>query len=235
MKGSKKRLGILGGISAASTQKYYQKLTDLYYSLEKDYYYPEILINSLDFQYFTDLENEKRTTEYIQYIVSSIHQLQKAGADVIIMAANSPHSVYDEVKTRVQVPIISIVETTAQKAKELNLKKVLLTGIKYTMQSDFYQRKFKTYGIDVIVPDEQEQIQIDEIIFKELAIGKFLQSSRESILKIINGKNVDGVILGCTELPLLIKQENCRIPILDTLTLHVEKTLYNLLCKLKER
>lgn len=135
----KKKIGIIGGISAASTIHYYKRLTDLYYEKYQDYYYPEILIHSLDFQYFTDLENEHRKEEYIDYIFRKINGLERAGAEVVIMAANSPHSVFKEIEQLVNVPMISIVESTALKAMEKKYAKLLLTGIKYTMQSTFYQ------------------------------------------------------------------------------------------------
>ncbi|TCL62744.1 Asp/Glu/hydantoin racemase [Hydrogenispora ethanolica] len=109
----KKVIGILGGISSASTIQYYRKLTELYYERHRDYYYPEIIIRSLDFQYFTDLENEHKTEEYIDYIVRGLVSLEKAGADFAIMAANSPHSVFDEVARRVRLPLLSIVRTAA--------------------------------------------------------------------------------------------------------------------------
>lgn len=119
----KKSIGILGGISLASTIQYYKTITDLYYERNKDYYYPEMVIKSLDFQYFTDLENERRTEEYIDYIVKGIKSLESAGADFAIMAANSPHSVFDKVVEKVELPIISIVETTAKKQLSSTLKR----------------------------------------------------------------------------------------------------------------
>lgn len=221
----KKTIGILGGISLASTIQYYKKITDLYYERYNDYYYPEIRINSLDFQYFTDLENEHRTEEYINYIVKGIHALEKSGAEFVIMGANSPHSVFNEVLNKINVPMISIVESTAKRATELKLGKVLLTGIKYTMQATFYQEVFKKYNIEVITPNEAHQDEINSIIFDELVINIFANKTRKRMLDIIQSYHVEGVILGCTELPLLITQNTCPIPVLDTLSLHAKATL----------
>lgn len=221
----KKSIGILGGISLASTIQYYKTITDLYYERDKDYYYPEIVIKSLDFQYFTDLENERKTEEYIDYIVKGIKSLESAGADFAIMAANSPHSVFDKVVEKVELPIISIVETTAKKAVELNLKKVLLTGIKYTMQGRFYQDGLEKYDIEVITPTENHQDEINSIIFQELVINRFSEKTRSRMLEIISSYNVEGVILGCTELPLLLNQEHSHLKLLDTLTLHAKAAL----------
>jgi len=225
MKNKKKKIGILGGISLASTIQYYKTITDLYYEKYSDYYYPEILINSLDFQYFTDLENEGKTNEYIEYIEKGINSLKNAGADFVIMAANSPHSVFNQVNQQVDISMISIIDTTVQKAIELNLKKILLTGIKYTMQSSFYQDGFKEKGIEVVTPSEEHQNEINSIIFNELVVDNISQETRIRFKKIIGQYDVDGVILGCTELPLLLKQHDTDLNLLDTLTLHAKATL----------
>lgn len=221
----KKKIGIMGGISLASTIKYYQTITDLYYERFKDYYYPEIIIHSLDFQYFTDLEDKLMLQEYEDYIVYSTCCLENAGADFVIMAANSPHSVLDNVKKRINVPILSIVDAVAMEAQKKNMKKLLLTGIKYTMQSDFYKSGLKKCGIQIITPDDMEQNIINQIIFKELVLNNILGESREKFLEIIKKYPVDGVILGCTELPLLLGDEDTKIPLLNSLNLHCEMTL----------
>jgi len=221
----KKKIGIVGGISSASTIQYYRTISDLYFKQFNDYYYPEIIIDSLNFQYFTDLENENKTQEYMDYIVKSANNLEKAGAVFIIMAANSPHSVFEEVEKRTNLPMISIVDTAAKYALKENLKKVLLTGIKYTMQSDFYQKGFNKLGIEVIVPCEEHQNKINDIIFNELVINKFLNETKKEFLGIVDSYDVDGVILGCTELPLLVKQTDTYIKILDTLSLHCDAAL----------
>lgn len=204
----KKKIGIIGGISAASTIHYYKRLTDLYYEKYQDYYYPEILIHSLDFQYFTDLENEHRKEEYIDYIFRKINGLERAGAEVVIMAANSPHSVFKEIEQLVNVPMISIVESIALKAMEKKYAKLLLTGIKYTMQSTFYQDIFKQYGPEVITPNEQHQNEINSFIFDELVIQHFSNQTKSRFIEIINNYDVDAVILGCTELPLLLSSDD---------------------------
>lgn len=221
----KKKIGILGGISLASTIQYYKTITDLYYEDFKDYYYPEIIIYSLDFQYFTDLENEHKTEEYIDYIINGINNLKNAGADFIIMAANSPHSVLDKVKQQINIPILSIVDCVAKAAKERNLKKVLLTGIKYTMESNFYQDGLKQYGIDVIVPNSSDMDAINKIIFTELVLNIINDKTREQFKNILSNYEVEGVILGCTELPLLLNQNDTDIIVLDSLEIHCKKTL----------
>lgn len=224
-----KKLGILGGISSASTIDYYKKIMELYYKKFGNYYYPEINIESLNFQYFTDLENKNAMTEYKAYILQGIQNLQKAGSEVIIMAANSPHSVFSDINSQSHIPIISIVDSVAKRAANLNLKKVLLTGIKYTMQHSFYHDGFKAFNIEVIIPSSEEQDIIEKIIFDELVIGRVSPTSQCEFLNIIKNyvrtENIDGVILGCTELPALVNNLKSSVTFLNTLQIHCEETL----------
>lgn len=221
----KKVIGILGGISPESTAVYYDRIIKLYYEQYRDYYYPEVIIYSLDFQRFTDLENKSDQGKYIQEIMHGIEGLQNAGAEFIIMAANSPHVVYKEINALAEVPILSIVEVTAKHAREQGLKRLLLMGIKFTMQSSFYQEVCEQYGLKIIVPNEAEQDEINQIIFEELAIGKFIDESKRKLLGIGENYDVDGIVLGCTELPLILKQSDTKLKLLNTLELHARAAL----------
>jgi len=227
-----KRIGILGGMSYKSTIKYYELILEKYYEKEHNFFYPEIVIFSLNFQKVIDYELMGVKNEYVQYLMEGIKNLEKSSVDLIIMAANSPHAVFDELKARTNVKILSIVEATAEKAKKENIKKLLLLGIKFTMQSTFYQDYFEKLGMDLITPREEEQDEIDRIIFDELVIGLFKQPSKKRIIEIINNYNVEGVILGCTELPLLIEQKDLKINLFDTIDIHVNSTLDYFLSKL---
>jgi aspartate racemase len=162
---------------------------------------------------------------YVKYLMTGINSLQNGGVDFIIIAANSPHAVYDKLVQRSKVSILSIVEATANIAQQEKLKKLLLLGIKFTMQSSFYQEYFEKSGMEVLTPSEPEQDVINQIIFDELVIGKFTKESKHLLLKIINNYKVDGVILGCTELPLLLQQNDINIKVLDTVEIHVEAAL----------
>lgn len=219
------RMGILGGISHQSTIKYYELIHHWFFEREKNYYYPEIVIFSLNFQKFTDMEAMENKKEYIDYIMMGIQSLQNAGVDIILMAANSVHSVFDEIKSRARVPLLSILDVVVDKAKKEGMKTILLLGIKFTIQSSFYQEALRHHGIKVIVPSEIEQNEIDRIIFEELTIGIFKSNSKEKLLHIISKYDVDGVILGCTELPLILHQEDTKARLLDTLELHVKAVL----------
>lgn len=196
-----------------------------YYETFHDFNYPEIVIFSLNFQKVIDYELNNEKEKYIEYLISGIRSLRNAGVEFIIMAANSPHSVYNELERLSEIPILSIVDVTAEQAKKLNMQRVLLLGIKYTMQSSYYQESFKKIGINVITPSLEDQEIIDGVIFNELVIGSLKDSSKNELLKIIRKHGVDGVILGCTELPLILKQADIEIILLDTMDIHTTEAL----------
>jgi aspartate racemase len=217
-----KRIGILGGISHESTAVYYQRLHAEYFARRQDYYYPEVIVYSLNFQRFTDYEDRGEMGPYVEYILQGLDALQRAGADFALMAANSPHAVFPQVAAQTTLPLLSIVEVTAKAAQARGLRRLLLLGIRFTMQATFYADVCARYGIDVITPDTDEQNIINRIIFEELVVGNFRAESRQLLLLIIEQYAVDGVILGCTELPLLLRASDTTTPLLDTLTLHVK-------------
>ena len=225
MKKEMNRIGILGGMSYESTLKYYDLILQKYYDRFNDYNYPEIVIFSLNFQKVIDYELGDDKVKYIEYLMTGIKSLEKSGVSFIVMAANSPHAIYEELEKSSEVPILSIVKATISKAKQENMKKLLLIGIKFTMQSTFYQEHSKKFGIEVITPKNEEQDEINSIIFDELVIGFFKQESKQRLLQIINEYKVDGVILGCTELPLILNQKDTDIKLLDTVELHTEEIL----------
>ncbi len=223
-----KRIGVLGGISYESTKQYYELIHRRYFEVKQDYYFPEVVVFSLNFQQFTDYENND-TKRYIEYIMEGIHGLEAAKVDCIAMAANSPHSVYKSLIKQTKVPLISIADSTLEEAKKRGLKKLLLLGIKHTMDSDFYPEAGEKHNIAVIAPTETEKILIDDIIFSELCIGKVNNESKQKLLDIIHRYDVNGVILGCTELPQIIEQDDLMISVLDTVEIHVDAILQHCL------
>jgi len=219
------RIGILGGMSYESTLKYYQLLLEKYYQEKQNYSYPEIVVFSLNFQKVIDYELGEDKEKYIEYLMEGISSLENAGVDFIFMTANSPHAVYQELKNQTKLPILSIVTATVEEAKREKMKKLLLLGIKFTMQSTFYQQEFKDFRMEVLTPSEREQNEINTIIFNELVIGIFKEKSKQKLLNIISNYQVDGVILGCTELPLILKQKDCNVKLLDTVEIHINAVL----------
>ena len=219
-----KRIGVLGGISHESTARYYSLIHEKYYARRGDYHYPEVVVYSLDFQRFTDHENGDRAA-YIGYIMQGVRGLEAAGAELIVMAANSPHSVYDEVSRLAGAPVLSMTDATMLRARGLGLRRLLLLGIKHTMRGTFYQEAGRRHGVQVVTPSEGEQDEVDRIVFKELVVGFHREESRRRLLDIMGAYPVDGVILGCTELPLTLGQGDSELPLLDTLDIHVEAAL----------
>jgi aspartate racemase len=220
-----KRIGIIGGISHESTIKYYEYILKKYYARKRNYHYPEMVIFSLDLKKLMEFEDREDMDGYIHYIREGIKALEKAGAEFIVIAANSPHSVFEVVEKMASVPMISIVEVAAREAEKWDMKKLLLIGIKYTMQSSFYQDVFKKHGMEVITPSEEEQDEINKIVFNELVLGIFKKETRIKLINMIKNYKVDGVILGCTELPLILDQEDTEVKLLNTLVLHARAAL----------
>ncbi len=220
-----KRIGIIGGISHESTIKYYEFILKKYFARKRDYHYPEVVIFSLDLAKLVGFEERGDIDGYIRYLITAIKFLEKAGAEFIVIAANSPHSVFDILQKKASVPLLSVVEITALEAKRLKMKKLLLIGIKHTMQSPFYRDAFAKHAMEVIIPSEEEQEEINKIIFKEFVLGIYKNTTRQKLLDIINSYDEDGVILGCTELSLAINQEDTKIRLLNTLELHAMAAL----------
>lgn len=221
----KRTIGIVGGISPASTLEYYRSITSMYYERNRDYYYPEIVIKSINLGFYLDLEKDGKHEEFASYISGAVESLAAGGAEFGILASNSSHSVFEEVSARSPIPLISIVDVTAGEALRLGLKKTLLTGIKLTMAGTFYQTGFSRVGLEMIVPSQEHQDEIDRIISEELVLGRFDRTSRTRFLDITSAYDVDGVVLGCTELPLLVGEPPTGRPFLDTLHLHAEAAL----------
>jgi len=221
----KKRIGLLGTKNHESTITYYRLLMQKYVEKTGSYDYPEIVIVGLSFQKINGLEKAGDNKALINYLLTGIDALSKAGVDFIAIVNNVTHAVFPEIQSQTNVPMISIVETTVEEAKSLNIKKALLLGTKVTMRSDFYQKVFKREGIEVIAPTEKEQDELNAIIDNELVKMDFKSESRKKYVEIIESYNVDAVIFACTEIPWLIKEKDISKIVLDPTELHVEAIL----------
>ena len=217
----KKKIGLLGGFSYASTLEYYNRLMELYYERAHDYHYPELIIYSLDFQKFTDMEDEMRMDDYRNYILYGADAIERAGADLLAMTANSPHSVLEDIRPQISLPVVSIVDAVAEAVRAAGLTKVLLTGIRYTMQSDFYQKGLSARGIRTLVPSPAHMDEINDMIFGELVRNIVKDETRDRFRAILDSYDVEGVLLCCTELPLLLKQDQYDKPLFDSMDLHI--------------
>jgi len=224
-----KKIGILGGLGPESTLKYYRLIIDLCREKGLDGNYPEIIIYSLNFKECHDLMESGRQREYVAKLVGGIQSLHRAGADFALIASNTPHIFFDELKARSPIPLLSIVEATCGTVAKRGLKRVGLFGTRFTMQADFFQKVFHRRNISIIVPEEEEQAYIDDKIFSELVLGKVLDETHRGLLEIvgrmIERDLIEGLILGCTELSLILSQDELDIPFFDTTKIHAQSAL----------
>ena len=229
-----KTLGIIGGLGPESTVDYYQRIIALYRERTGDGSYPEFIINSVDLQMGLDFMDANDLTGMADYLVEAIGKLARAGADFGLISANTPHIVFDEVASRSPIPLISIVEATCAAAKGRKLKRLALLGTRYTMQGSFYSKVFAREGIELLVPDVNDQDYIHDKYLNELVPGKFLPETRAGLLAIVDRmkarSDIDGVILAGTELPLILRDaEHNGIPLLDTTRIHCEAAVAEML------
>jgi len=216
-------IGLIGGISPLSTILYYQILNDLAYSKFGGNHSCKVIINSLDFGEISKLQSKDDWDTLDGIMKNAGKSLQAAGADIIIICANTMHLCIDAVRSAVSIPVIHIAEATAQKIKEQQINKVALLGTKYTMEKDFFKDILLSSNIEVVIPDSKQRQIIHDVIYTELAKGILNNASKQIYLQIIDNlidKGVKGVILGCTEIPLLIKQEEVSVPVFDTTMIH---------------
>lgn len=229
-----KTLGIIGGIGPESTIAYYRQVVALYRQRKKDGSYPQIIINSIDMKKMLDLIEANELVELTDYLSGEVRKLASAGADFGLLASNTPHIIFDELSNQSPIPLLSIVEAALAETKKLGLKRVGLFGTRFTMQGRFYGDVFSREGVTLIVPDVEEQIYIHDRYMSELVNGVFLSETRERLLAIVDRlkaqENIEGLILGGTELPLILREETYGgIPFLDTTRIHVGRAVAQML------
>ena len=232
-----KTVGIIGGIGPESTIEYYRQIIAFYREQKPDGSYPSIILNSVNFKPLLDLILANQWSQVTQHLVGELEKLAKAGADFAVIAANTPHLVFDDIRRESSIPLISIVEATCEAAKALRLKRLGLFGTRFTMQARFYPDIFSREGIEGItlaVPDENEQSYIHDKYMNELIDGIILPETRERLLTIVEHMkerdDIQGLILGGTELSLILRDATARgIPVLDTTRIHVKAIVTELL------
>jgi len=223
-----KKIGVLGGLSPESTVTYYEYITRTYHDRFGDHSYPEILIYSVSFQDFMNWMREDRWDLITDKLVEGMTRLHKGGADFGLIATNTMHTVFDEVQKKSPMPLISIVDATTEEIKKVGLEVVGLLGTTVTMSGDFYKKKLLSYSVQTLVPETKDQEYVNYTIFEELVSGQILQRSRKVFIRIINNlkdRGAQGVILGCTEIPLLIREEDVDVKLFNTTVIHAERAL----------
>jgi aspartate racemase len=228
-----KTLGLIGGIGPESTIEYYRLLIEGYRK-ERDGEYPSIIINSVDLKKLLAWMAESRLDKVADCLLSEIEKLGRAGADFAALASNTPHIVFDQLRQRSSLPLVSIVDSACEAVQNLGLKTIALLGTRYTMQASFYPEVFVRAGVRLVTPDAEDQTYIHTKYLGELLNNEFLPETRSGIRRIIDKlrqeERIEGVILGGTELPLLLTDERYNgIPLLDTTRIHVRVVLRHLL------
>jgi len=223
-----KKIGIIGGLSPESTVTYYLNITRKYIERFNDYSYPEILIYSVNLENYHQWRKDNRWDLITDNLVFVAEKLKEAGADFGLIATNTMHKVFKDVQSKCTLPLLHILDPTARAIITSGIKKVGLLGTKFTMSESFYTDELFERNIDCVVPSAEQQDVIHKIIEQELVRGIFSTESKQLYLAIIEDlikKGAEGIILGCTEIPLLINQDDCSVPVFDTAILHSNEGL----------
>lgn len=228
-----KKLGIIGGTGPESTVDYYQSIIAEYQKEIGDSNdLPELLIYSINMYKIFKLLDAGEYQDLADYLGSAVRSLERAGADFAVIAANTPHIVFNEILQQVNIPMISIVEETYRDAHAKGFRKIGLLGTKSTMSEEFYKKPFWEADKEIIIPEESVQNWIHEKIVSELEHGIVKKETKEEFINIIEQMveehNIEAVILGCTEFPMLLKSEDLSIALLNTVEIHVKKIVKTL-------
>ncbi len=224
-----KTIGLLGGMSWQSTALYYQQLNEGVSQNLGGLHSAKILLHSIDFHEIERLQHSGDWDACADILAKAARGLEQAGADIMMIGTNTMHMVADTVQDAIGIPLLHIADATAEKLKSDGVKTVALLGTAFTMEKDFYKnRLIEHYGIDVIVPDSKDRELIHRVIYDELCVGIIKNKSRENYLAVIEKCKQQGaqaVILGCTEITLLISQDESTLPVYDTTAIHAEKAV----------
>lgn len=227
-----KKVGLIGGMSWESTVTYYRIINEKVAENLGGSSSADMIIRSLDLAEIEWLQDNSRWNAVAYILAEAARELERAGADIIVMASNTVHKVYDEVAASVSVPILHIAEPTVEAVQRAGVRTVGLLGTRYTMEGDFLKEKLEAAGIDVIVPAVDKIDLIHQAIFSEAVVGEVSAETKKMFIEVIDelaDRGAQGVILGCTELGLMIRPEDSDLPLFDTAVLHAEKTVETIL------
>ena len=220
-----KTIGLIGGMSWESSTEYYKIINSTINKRLGGLHSAKILMYSFDFAEIEELQHKNKWDEAINLMVDAAKRLEKANADFILICTNTMHKMAEDITKNINIPLLHIADVTAEEAKSKNIRKIGLLGTKFTMEQDFYKDRLKKHNIETLIPTDSQREVVHNIIYKELCLGEIRDSSRESIKDIIyslSDNGAQGIVLGCTELPLLIKQDDSNIPLFDTTVIHAK-------------
>lgn len=224
-----KRIGLIGGMSWESSAEYYRLLNEMVRARFGGLQSAPCTLLSVNFDEIATLQRAGDWTALTHKMVECAQALEKSGAELLLICTNTMHKMAEEVQAAVEIPLIHIADATAAKINQAGLKRVGLLGTLYTMEQDFYRNRLaQSFGLEVLIPEEADRQSVHQVIFSELCLGKSLDASRQMYREIIQrlvDRGAEGIILGCTEIMLLIGPEDCPVPMFDTTAIHVEAAL----------
>ena len=221
-----KTIGLIGGMSWESTVTYYKIINETVKEKLGGLHSAKCILYSIDFQEIEECQANGNWEKSGEILGEAANNLEKAGADFIVICTNTMHKVINQIKEKISIPILHIAEMTAEKILEKGLKNIALLGTKYTMEQDFYKSKLIEKEINIIIPDKDDIEIINKVIYDELCLGTINSNSKKKFLEIVDklrSKGAEGIILGCTEIGLLIKNEDTDVPLFDTAVIHAEE------------
>ncbi|MCD6115492.1 aspartate/glutamate racemase family protein [bacterium] len=221
-----KTIGMIGGMSWESTLTYYQLINEGIKKSMGGLHSAKICLYSVDFDEIEKLQHKGDWKEAAKVLSDAAVKIEACGADFLVICTNTMHKLAPEIESSISIPVLHIADATGEQLKKDRVTKAGLLGTMFTMEQDFYRERLKQkHGIEVLVPKEQDRDIVHKVIYKELCLGSIVESSRNEFIRIINNlkkRGAEGVILGCTEIPLLIKQEHTSVPLYDTTKIHAE-------------
>jgi aspartate racemase len=221
-----KIIGLIGGMSWESTAEYYRIINETVKERLGGLYSAKILLYSVNFSEIEKLQREGRWEELAEFMCDAARRIERGGADCILICTNTMHKMAAEVRQAVKIPLLHIADATAMEIKKKGIGRVALLGTKYTMEEEFYKGRLEAeHGFDVLIPPEEDRNIINFIIYHELCLGKIKEESKKQFVRIIKqleAEGAEGVILGCTEISLLIKQKDSPVELFDTTAIHAQ-------------
>jgi aspartate racemase len=224
-----KTIGLIGGMSWESTLEYYRILNETVKERLGGLHSARCLLYSVEFQEIEELQMRGDWDALTGLMIDAARRLERGGAELLLIGANTMHRMADEVQAAVAIPLVHIADAAAEAVKQRNLKKIGLLGTRYTMEQDFYTRRLAgRHGLEVMIPEAGERDLMQRVLYEELCLGIIKAASKERFVAIMEnmiGKGAQGIVLGCTEIPLLVGQDDVEVPVFDTTELHARKAV----------
>lgn len=225
-----KTIGLIGGMSWESSLEYYRIMNETVKKERGGFHSAKSLMYSVDFHEIEELQHQGRWEDATRIMIDAAQRVERGGADFVVICTNTMHLMAEDVKKNIRIPLLHIADVTAAKIKEMGHTIVGLLGTRFTMEQEFYKGRLKdNHGIDVLIPEEEERIAIHTILYDELCLGSIKTISKDKFQNIIanlEARGAEGIILGCTEIPLIVKQEDYEIFLYDTTMLHAQAAVH---------